>query len=201
VGPRASLDILEGRKIFCPCQDSNLRPSSQQHRCYANYTTLASKERASTSSQCVCFLPPIHWVFIISQHESHHPVINLCLIFCIHTFLVHWYSKLEDSIFYFSEGCISDKWRTYLMLTAGNVIFSPPSCLVTVIGNIRTLLLLCAKYLMSSLLQNDLFHTTCRDLHFWNQTGMKLHEGSFSNCHTTKELLWSFTLTWWRYFL
>jgi hypothetical protein len=39
-GPRASLDILEKRKFFCLYQDSNPRPSSPQHRCYANYTTL-----------------------------------------------------------------------------------------------------------------------------------------------------------------
>jgi len=68
---------------------------------------LAAKEGAATISHCAYFLLPIHWVFIISQHESCHPVINLCLIFCIHIFLVHWYSRLEDSIFYFSEGCIS----------------------------------------------------------------------------------------------
>jgi hypothetical protein len=113
VGSRASLDILEKRKIFCPCQDSNPRPSSPQCRCYANYTTLAPKGRASTSSHCVYFLLPIHWMFIISQHESSHPVINLCLIFCIHTFLIRWYNRLEDNIFYFSEGCISvtNEWH------------------------------------------------------------------------------------------
>ena len=99
VGPRASLDILKKRKVFCSCQDWNPRPSSPQRRCYANYTTLAPKERASTSSHCVYFLLPIHWVFIILQHESHHPLINLYLILCIHTFLVHWYSRLQDSIF------------------------------------------------------------------------------------------------------
>jgi hypothetical protein len=37
MGPRASLDILKKRKISCPCQESNLRPSSPWLSYYSDW--------------------------------------------------------------------------------------------------------------------------------------------------------------------
>ena len=76
MGPRASLDILEKRKIFVPARIQT--PDHLAHSVGTVPTTLLwFQKKASTSSHCIYFLLLIHWVFIVSQHELCHPVINL----------------------------------------------------------------------------------------------------------------------------
>jgi hypothetical protein len=41
VGPRARLDIIQKKKIFCPCQDSNSILSGPEPGHSSKYTTLA----------------------------------------------------------------------------------------------------------------------------------------------------------------
>jgi hypothetical protein len=40
MGPRARLDIIEKKKVFIPCQDSNSTSSSPQPGYSSNYTIL-----------------------------------------------------------------------------------------------------------------------------------------------------------------
>jgi len=56
MGPRTGLNILENRKISCPCRDSNPGTSSPRPSC-STYSTIPAPFSVNTLGTCViaCF--------------------------------------------------------------------------------------------------------------------------------------------------